>query len=741
MLNRKDIMRQVSVRRLAEYVLYLRQNNTRLPEAAREGLYILGMLPSRTFFDHISAGQLQKKFHNNRALLARIETLSNSDRSRLSRSLASLAGADREKHQATIGRVLRYNASGSDADRKELWAEDVLRMLEANRSSSKKSKSKTTTTERAVTDAILADDDQEIVRLGERLREELAKPHDDDKTVKLTIDLLNSDAQAVVTVSIPLLGLLQRAITSDYLGGVFSSTSIDSLDQMLDELDRADFQPFPVKGEKTADSRIRAVVEAGYIESDLLTTWQQFIEHRGTLSNDIPAISVSPLLALVSDPALLSSAREYLDAYEHLLAIVKDRYEVLSQRSPKGVRTLGAQILTMDVILLQTRSGLKAVLSPLHPMHLWKFVKLAEEIQRDKATLNDSYKEVLSERAEHLPHFLTAVFVPEGLISEHPLVLPESGHLQTLPIYQQDDLHFSGPDGQDRVVRILEKFLVLYRHAKARLKISLIDPPDASSLLEQIAAKVVSRDLDVESLHISVYRTLERPLVLAGNDQQLEAIADVFSDDGDRAFILEVHPERTTYGDIIATLADNPVHVLVVFDPSTAQVGQFLSSARGLVHPLVLPKEFRYDAMEDELFITPAATGGMFDLYQSLQSRLNNSLTGSHFGISSLLGGQFPGTSEILKRCTWLVLVDRLLDAHPLKGGHMISYEQGARRDLVVLTESLTKFEREFDYQLRQSNFDPSPEAVRELIESSSELIGEGLLGLIRSTERDQDVL
>ena len=49
--------------------------------------------------------------------------------------------------------------------------------------------------------------------------------------------------------------------------------------------------------------------------------------------------------------------------------------------------------------------------------------------------------------------------------------------------------------------------------------------------------------------------------------------------------------------------------------------------------------------MEDELVITPAATGGMFDLYHNLQSRLNNALSGSHFGISSTLGGQFPKTA------------------------------------------------------------------------------------------------
>ena len=275
-LARRDIMRQVSVRRLAEYSLYLGRNNKRLPEAAREGLYILGMLPSRTFFDHPSSAQLQKKFHANRALLARIETLSSTDRNRLSRSLEAVKAGDKEKQQATIGRVLRYNRSGSDDDRKELWAEDILKMLEANKLTTggkSKGKGKTTTTERAITDAILADDNQEIVRLGERLREELAKP-DGDTNPRITIDLVNRDGQATVTVSSPLLALLQRAITPECFGGIFRAQSVDSLDQALDELDRAEFQPFPVTGDKTADARIRSVVAAGYVENDLLTTWE-----------------------------------------------------------------------------------------------------------------------------------------------------------------------------------------------------------------------------------------------------------------------------------------------------------------------------------------------------------------------------------------------------------------------------------------------------------------------------------
>jgi hypothetical protein len=734
-------MRQLSVRRLAEYLLYLDSNKQRLPDAAREGLYILGLLPSHTFFDHASPNQLLKHFHSNRQLLSRIETLSNTDRNRLSRSLETLSGSEKAKLQTTIGRVLRYNRSGSDEDRRELWAEDILRMLEANKpNGSTKARGKgTTTTERAASEAIFADDEEEIVQLGQRLREELSK-QEEEPSPRITIDLLNQEGQAVVPVSSPLLSLLRRSITPECFGGVFRSFTVDSFDQALDELDRAEFQPFLVSGDKTADARIRAIVGNGYVEPDMLTTWETFCQQRAILARDVAAIAVSPLVAIASDGTLLTAAQTYLEAYERLLAIIKERFELLTQKSPKGIRTLGAQLLTMDIVMVLTRTGLKAVLSPLHPLHLWKFVKLTAEIQRDKTTLNSTYKDVLSERAENLPHFVTAVFVPEGLISDQALVLPESGHLQTLPIYQQEDLHFSGPEGQERIIRLLEKFVVLYRHAKACLRICLVDPPEASSLLEQIASKVVSRELDVQSLHIRVYRTLERSLALAGNDQQLEAIAEVFSDNEARSFLLEMHPERTTYADIMRVLAQEPTHILVVFDPSTAQVGQFLENNRGVLHPLVLPKQFRYDAMEDELVITPAATGGMFDLYHNLQSRLNNALSGSHFGISSTLGGQFPKTGEILRHCTWLVIADRLLDSQPLKGGHMISYEQGARRDVVVVTESLTKFEREFDYQLRQTNFDPTPEAVRELIQSSTELIGEGLLGLIRYSERDQDV-
>jgi len=45
-----------------------------------------------------------------------------------------------------------------------------------------------------------------------------------------------------------------------------------------------------------------------------------------------------------------------------------------------------------------------------------------------------------------------------------------------------------------------------------------------------------------------------------------------------------------------------------------------------------------------------------------------------------------------------MVIGDKLMDTQPLKGGQVISYEPGTRRDIVVLAESFTKFERAFDW-------------------------------------------
>jgi hypothetical protein len=355
--------------------------------------------------------------------------------------------------------------------------------------------------------------------------------------------------------------------------------------------------------------------------------------------------------------------------------------------------------------------------------------------------MDDAEREVLSEYSKNLPHFLTAIYIPEGLLSDRALLLPETGQVQTLPYYESGDLHYSGSEGNEKLIRILQKFLALYRHARAHLRVTLIDPPVAGDLLESLALSIANGDLAVNSITVRIYRTLARPVTLGQDEQQLEAIAEVFTDGLSRRFVIEMNHERATYGEVARDSVAHPSHVTVVYDPSTTRVGQVMSGGNAFVHPLILPREFQYDPIEDDVHIIPAATGDLFDCYHKVQSRLNNSLTGSQFGISTTFGVDSATLSSLLKASTWLIVGDRLLDTHPIRDGFIVSYDQGQSRDLIVLASDFVKFEREFDYQLRRANLDPPPEAVHELIAESCDLLGEGLLNLVRLSEEPEDVL
>ncbi|GDX92033.1 hypothetical protein LBMAG46_20400 [Planctomycetia bacterium] len=732
-LEQTDARRQISVFRLASYFLYVKGRPGQIPDASREGLFHLGLLPSKEFFENSTPAGLKRSFNANRLLINRIEILSNADRDRLNRSIEAVKPAQRQKCQEILGSIFKYNRSGTDHDRQVLLAEEVRSLFESKKPSRGTGKTpRMVPIERAGVDAILQGDDQELEELGRKLNETI-NAFEENETPVVTFDLTSRSEQASAKIPPPLVRLLNRCVTPDKFGGVFKFPNSANFDVALGDIDNAGYTPFGLYGDKSFHTLLTRVIDLGIVESEVMDRWNAFVDARKLLSEYAVAIAVSPMVALSSDKTLLKAGQAYINTYAELSAAIRDRYEAVASRSSTGARHLCAQLLVLDTIYFETPGTVHAILSPLHPLHLWKYVRLAEQLRDEKGTLNDEQKQVLAESTVKLPHFVTALFVPEGLVSNsQPLVLPESHQIVTLPCYQQENPHYAGTEGQERLIRILRKFLVLYPHAKRSFRLCLVDPPELPGFLEQLAAQIANESLPVDGMNLVVFRTLDRPISIGSDDQQLETIASVFAAEDSPRFVLNIRQSKTTYSDINTHLEQDPVHVLAIFDPSRSTVGRFTSRETGFVHPLVLPKEFQYDPIEDQLIITPAATGDLFDVYYSLQNRLNNALTGSHFGISSSLGPDFPKTGSLLTHCTWLVLGDKLVDALPNNGGQMISYEPGIRRDIIVLTENLTKFERAFDYYLRKANLDPTEESLRELIASSAELVGEGLLGLIR---------
>ncbi len=87
------------------YFLHLKSMPKHIPEASRDGLYLLGLLPSKEFFDKSTPVQLHRNFNNNLQLTHRIEILNNADRDRLNRSLeVASATTDRSSRRRSARR-------------------------------------------------------------------------------------------------------------------------------------------------------------------------------------------------------------------------------------------------------------------------------------------------------------------------------------------------------------------------------------------------------------------------------------------------------------------------------------------------------------------------------------------------------------------------------------------------------------------------------------------------------------
>ena len=734
-LARSAITRSVSVQRLTRYYLAVSGASGDAPSASRDSLHLLGLFRSDLFFDGATHGTLVKSFRANQSLVERVESLGSRDRDRLSAAVDTATGAEQSARRSTVEAILRYHRTGTDADRKALVYEQVHNLFRASSRGAGPSRStRIVGIERAGAQAALTMDEEALTELGTRLREAIAECQENEEA-STTLEPAASSVRVAVRVPIALLNLLARAVTPSVCGGVFETTAVAGLDLAIADAATCPLRPFEIDDPNGFQTLLDRAVAAGLIEPEVRGRWDRFLSLRTSLCQHANVLAVSPLLAFLSSPDLLALGVNYIAAYESLSAAVKDRFETVFHSSQIGARHLCVQLLLLDTIVMVVKGGVYALLSPLNPMHMWKYVRLATQVLTDRQSLTDDEKQILADSCDRLPNFLSALFLPEGLLPGHgAIVMPESHQVGTLPCYQQECLQYAGAEGQDRLQSILEKFLVLYRHAKQSLRLVLVDPPDLPGFLEALAKSIADEQSSVEGISIHVYRTLDRGLSLGTDEQQLEAIAEVFGAEDFPQCSIEIDHERRTYNDVLRRVANDPAHIIAVFDPSRSQVERMSSTGRGYLHPLVVPQAFTYDVMTDEFETGPAPTGDMFHTYHSLQSYANNTLTGTHFTISSSLGPGFPDYSNWLGSCTWLFVADRSLRHLRKQGGSTVFFEAGSKRDVAVVSESMTKFEREFSYHLTQANLAPTDESVRELIASCSELIGDGLLGLIRNS-------
>lgn len=749
-LLHKPVMKGVGLEGLLAYYAELRGCKAgEIPTRSRDALHLLGLLPDPDLFAHPTAAKIAHRLQENQRVVDQLEVLSRTDRQRIARSLAARAGQrGSEALQEIYQKVMLFYREQDPAHLAELTLRDVLKLLRAKQQrpgdeesaetregggngADEPPRAETRPAVRAL-DFILADDEDALRDLATCVSTAVAAANDPNAEDPEVADPRSGALLDIHGVH-PFQRVVDRYIGPDLWGGVVDSPG-GTLDEALALTDRSEFKPFdPSSEEWSLRPTLARMVEALDLGGDILQAYDEYAASRRTLAAEVDGLLLYPVVQINSTREYFAVAERYLDAYKRLIEGLKQAYEAIAQIAPEGVELLCSQILALDTIVFRTQAGLKAILSPLHPLHLWKFVELSRQLRLQGGQLTAAEQDLLRARIEELPNFVTTLYVSNYITSSGARMLPEAGARSGLPFFEELAHQYAGRDGIPALIRLIEKFSVLYPHARLGLRVAFVDPPDVDHLLRELVRMTERAAGAVEAVHVTLFFTVPNASVAAlGGGAEDEEGAERFRGvGGSHSFTLEVHDRPVTASALADHLREHPAHVLVYFDPSTAKTQRFARAPSLSVHPLCLPMQFSYDQITRAVRVVPAADGGIFTDHNDLRNRLSHHLTGAFFGVTAELRAAQRDLERLAGGCSWLVIADRAQEGALSFGVPRVSLQRCGKRDLAVYSRDLEKFVSEFDRQLRRCNYTPSRGAVESLITDLGTLLTDGLLALV----------
>ena len=168
-------------------------------------------------------------------------------------------------------------------------------------------------------------------------------------------------------------------------------------------------------------------------------------------------------------------------------------------------------VASLDVVQIKTRldarrSSWKAVLLPTHPLHLWRYERMAT-LARGLALEEMDRRAVLEqlERPEHYLGVLWLTSFPEGRGGSQPL--PVARDYRGLAVFENLRNAYSGSDGVQALQRCVWQFAQIYVNHTRPLRVALVNPPDASQMLLTLLKDSRRRRPPASTLLIDIYAT------------------------------------------------------------------------------------------------------------------------------------------------------------------------------------------------------------------------------------------
>lgn len=743
-LGRQNIRALLNFERVLCYLeALLNTPSEQLPKAISNNLYMLGLLANNGFgIGALTIDDLCSKIKRNHALTRRISSLEQKER----QNITNYASVNPNNELTRL--ILIYYRTKDIELLQKMDVDEVEKCLKSAATSSSatpKQKVKTgiinATT--AAAQLVFDNDLAQIDEVIEKVRQEVDERSDVDKTDKVEISVGNSKMK--INVEPATEAIAQTMSTEEYWGGIIYA-EVKNPKDALDALDKYELVPFNASyiNKRIRDylNRAKRYITDSEAAEEISSAFEVFAISRQKVLPYNKRLQDIPMLQVIYK---YKDFAEYLSSYERLLASIKNHFAALWSEDSVGAKDIVNTIISLDFLYVLGTESSHVIPTPLNPLYLWKYIKLAQEMMEAESLeegqdcyLSEDDKAFIIRKAEDIPDPLTLVLVPNS-IAENSECLPIAGRIGCLPVYSTKPQINEGETGMEAVQQGIIRYMCLYPHSSMMLRISLINPPTVEAVVDML--KKLDKDKEFAAfglvgIDLSIYRTKE-----ASSDWM--EIQDKSLNDGmlgkikgkkSGRFNLSIVNKKLSYAEIIGRL-NHEQHLLVVFDPNEKQIDLARNSRQIHIHPLCVPKVYEYNRIQGSVRIRPANEGGIFADYAGILEKLREQP--SSFGHRSVFVNS-PLKEETYKQllglADWLIILDQNLKSWDISlrsASEKLFYKGYDYRSMGIYSKNSGKFVLGYNQLIASlGNYISNEDGIKNVISAIRNINDDGLLSI-----------
>ncbi len=494
--------------------------------------------------------------------------------------------------------------------------------------------------------------------------------------------------------------------------------------------------------------------EEGFKDLQIEKTWRQFRQARMRLAPHIRMLVFNPLEWLPGRAQVLADIEEYLGLAAALYEKVQKHYRIMAGVSEGWARALLEALLSLDILQVRIRQSAKivankAVMLPLHPLHLWRYQRLAQVLKGLGATITDADRKAILQDVRRPEHFLSVILlgtIPAGRGANQ--ILPVSNELHGLATFENLVNAYTGLDGAETLIYAMARYASLARHHARPLRVAIINPPEPDRLMSEVVRFLNSatfrQPASLPSLRIELFATPQHSGRIEAAMRLEDSVRDLVQEKLSSGRLqLLIKEQSMELPELIKLLERQPCHIAAIFDEASIRIRRRTAGRMLPMSPFCVRQQIRFEKFEDLIRLEPTMDEPPFSEFMQLVNEADNSQRDS----TPHAWADAEALRETIDRfvqpemppAQWIFIADRAL---PSEGGLQsvrLLQRRDGQRQVLLAARDYRRIAELLRPAFDKCNLVLSPNEMEALLDEGVNLIGAGLLELVQTRDGRAD--